>query len=433
MRILYPVHQFLPRHTGGVEVYSHSLARVMARRHRVLVYCHEAALDGGALRGVEGEHEGVPVRRVAAFVGAERRPPPWRTFARSYRNGTILDDFRRTLEAFRPDVVHVQHLKDLSVDIPRACAPADVPVVMTLHDYWAVCANAQRVRPDGAICLGTHWWVECGRCAAERIGSPALGLAAPLAAPLFWRRDRAVRRALDGVSLLISPSAFLRDRLVEAGVPAGRIRVLEHGLEPERIWGASGGEERTASGRPAFRGHYAYLGSLAWQKGVHVLVEAFARLNAEGAELRVWGDPEVFPEYSARLREAAAGHPRIHLEGPLPSDRVGEALSWADYLVVPSLWWENSPVTILEAYHAGVPVIASRLGALAEKVVDGVGGLLFAPGDVADLCRVLADTLERPDLLDALRRTLPPVATMDEHARALEAIYREVREGKALR
>jgi len=426
VRILYPVHQYLPRHTGGVEVYTHSLARTMARSHDVLVYCHEAALDGGALRHTEEEHEGVPVRRVAAYVAGEGRPGPWRTFSQGFQNRAILRDFVQTLGAFRPDVVHVQHLKDLSVGIPEASARVGVPVVMTLHDYWTLCANAQRVRPGGAICRGTHWWMECGRCAAHRIGSPALGLTAPLMAPLFWRRDRAVRGAVDRVSLLISPSAFLRDRLVEAGFPRGKICVLEHGLEPGRLGNLANRHERAPAGRPGFRGHYAYIGSLAWQKGVHILVEAFAGLGAEDAELRVWGDPAVFPDYSGRLREVAGRCPRIRLEGPLPSGRVGDALAWADYLVVPSLWWENSPMTILEAYRAGVPVIASRLGALVEKVADGVSGLLFAPGDVADLRRVLRYTWERPDLLNGLRRALPRVKTMDEHARTMEDVYRQL-------
>jgi glycosyltransferase involved in cell wall biosynthesis len=110
--------------------------------------------------------------------------------------------------------------------------------------------------------------------------------------------------------------------------------------------------------------------------------------------------------------------------------RIGEALDWADYLVVPSVWWENSPVTIREAYHCGVPVIASRLGALPEKVVEGVTGLLFTPGDADALARVLRRTLEEPDLLPALRRGLPPTVTMETHGDVLEGIYEELlREG----
>ena len=419
MRVLLTVHQYLPHSRSGTEVYTHSLARDLARRHEVLVYCHEPALDGGEEAARDEPYDGIAIRRVAGYLRGGARGP-WAEFRRDYANALVEADVQRTLDRFRPDVVHVQHLKGLSAGLVTACARRATPVVMTLHDYWALCANAQCVRPDGTICLGTYARLECARCAAERAGLPALRWAAPALALAFLARDAAIRRALRGVRRFISPSRFLRERFVAAGWPEARISVLENGLDPARL------ATSRAAPRGPWRGHYAYIGSLAWQKGVDVLVRAFGDPALAGARLRVWGNPAAFPDYARSLRDLAASRPNVALEGEADDRAVDFALAWADYLVVPSLWWENSPVTIQEAYAAGVPVIASRLGALEEKVRDGVRGLLFAPGDVDDLVRVLRRTIDEPELLARLRAGIPPVSTIADHAAQLEALYAEV-------
>lgn len=419
MKILLVVHQYLPEHRAGTEVYTHSLARELATRHDVRVYCHDARLDGTDTRYREEVYEGIVVRRVAAAL-RDGRPSPLALFRHSYRNPLIEADCAGVLDAWRPDIVHVQHLKDLSAGILQQCADRAIPIVMTLHDYWAICPNGQFVRPTGSICLRTHARLECGLCAADRLGRPLLAVAAPAMMPLFWARDRYLRRNLAHVAHFVAPSEFLRGRYLSAGYLDERILQLENGLDLGRLSAARGP-------RGPYRGQYAYIGSLAWQKGVHVLVQAFRRLGDVGARLRIWGSPRAFPAYVEQLRRDSAGCPWISLEGEIDSERVGEALAWADYMIVPSLWWENSPVTIREAYAAGVPVIASALGALLEKVPQDVGGLLFEPASAESLCAILQRTHSDTQLLQRLRASLPPVQGIDAHARILEEVYERVR------
>ncbi|MHB1295279.1 MAG: glycosyltransferase family 4 protein [Anaerolineae bacterium] len=419
MRILYVVHQYLPRHRAGTEIYAHALARAVGQAHDVLVYCGEPAMDGGPVASADDTYEGVSIHRAAAYVGP-RREAPWQTYDRTYRNSAIEADFVGVLERFRPDVVHIQHLKGLSAGILGRIAMGGVPMVMTLHDYWAICPNAQRVRPGGVICEGPHMHLECAGCAAERVGMPALRWAAPLMAPAFSAYAHHLRRQMRQVARYIAPSAFLRDRYVAAGYPAARFVQWENGLDLERLTAGM------AAPRDAFRGHVAFIGSLAWQKGAHVLVEAFHELAQSGATLRIWGDPTTFPKFSASLAATVAGEPNIHLEGALDHNRVGEALAWADVLVAPSLWWENSPVTIQEAYACGVPVVASRLGAVAEKVRHERDGLLFAPGDAKDLCRTLARLWREPGLWAALREGIQPPQGIAVHAEKVCALYQEL-------
>jgi glycosyltransferase involved in cell wall biosynthesis len=240
----------------------------------------------------------------------------------------------------------------------------------------------------------------------------------PALAPLFLYRDRVVRRAALRAHQFLSPSQFLADQYVVAGFDPEAFTVLENGIDVARIlsfpWRPSDGPLRVT-----------FLGSLAWQKGVHVLAEAFRDLPPGAARLRIWGNPTVFPAYSARVRELL-NDPDEQLMGPIPNEQVGRVLADSDVMVVPSLWYENSPVVIQEARAAGVPVIASGHGALQEKVRHGVDGLHFPPGDAGALARTLSRLLEDRDLLPTLRQGIPAPMDISDHVDQLETIYDQV-------
>ncbi len=174
---------------------------------------------------------------------------------------------------------------------------------------------------------------------------------------------------------------------------------------------------RTRPGRPL---RVACIGGLAWQKGVHVVVEAFERL-AGPAELWVAGSETFDPAYAQQLR-AQAG-PRVRFLGGLSRAQVWACLAEVDVLAVPSLWYEAFSLIAHEAFAAGVPVIATRLGALAEVVRDDVNGLLIPPGDVgawAAACQRLAD---EPSLLERLRAGVRAPLDMAQHVQRLCSVY----------
>ncbi len=412
MRILLVVHQFPPAHTAGTEVYTLGLARALAGRHDVFVY------HAGVWATEEVATEGFRVRRVHLPSSAN----PYAQFKATYRNPAVEADFAAFLDRVQPDLVHVQHVQNLSAEIIPIVKQRGLPVVLTLHDYWFLCANGQLVRPTAQVCHGTHWDLECVDCATARLGQPKLTWMRPALAVLFLRRDAYLRRVLRAADLCIAPSEFLRRKHIAAGLPAEKVVYLENGTDLSRLRVPDPPSRRDRGDRLRF----GYIGSLAWQKGVHVLVEAFNGLPQDGVELRIFGDPTVFPEYAARLRRLAR-HPAARLMGPMPLERVGEALAGVDVLVVPSLWFENSPLIIQEAFALKVPVVASDLGALPEKVRHGVNGLTFAPGDPERLRAALQRLLDEPDLLPSLRAGIGPVKPMDEHARELEALYGALR------
>lgn len=415
MRIAFTVHKFPPESLGGTEIYTWSVARALvAAGHEVSVFYPLTDVPGDRKRLTR---DGVQLWRAPLPAGRPHENPAaqyWHTF----RDRAIEADFAAFLDATQPDLLHYQHVQGVSAQL--IALGRGRPRVATLHDYWYFCANSQLIRPDGQVCSGPRFGWNCVDCATARADLASLRAARPLVALPFAYRNAYLRRLAGEVDQFLAPSYFLRGQYIRQGFPPNRIHVLENGVDRDRL----DVEPSVPLAEPPARPHFGFLGSLAWQKGVHVLVEAFNRLPP-AASLTIYGSETAFPEYAAQLK-ALARHPHIRFAGALDYRSVGAALRQLDALIVPSVWYENSPLVIQEAYAAGVPVIASRLGALAEKVQEGVTGYLFAAGDSADLGRVLAGLLAQPERLAALRPNLRAGPDMAQHAQALAGLYTEL-------
>jgi glycosyltransferase involved in cell wall biosynthesis len=435
MRILLTAHAFPPRSSAGVEVYTLRLAQsLLERGHQVqvLAAAHDLAARPYALRRCV--HSGV---EVAEVVNLHHRG----TLAATYDDPELEAAVAPVLDALRPEVVHVQHLQNLSAGLLRRARASGARVLLTLHDYWLTCPrDGLRMREDLGLCATMDHAV-CAAClrtspylvpplqrglgaaargaglgrlahrlheavprvttallrAVRRLGPAAEG---GLAAAMD-RRAAFLRDALADVHLFLAPTAFAAERAREFGLPGERVRVV--------ALGAVAGPARPRPARP--RRRFGFVGSVAPHKGVHCLVEA---------RLAIHGPLAIDPPYADALRRAAAGDPRIRFCGPFPEGEQARVLDGLDVLVLPSLWWENSPLTVLEALAAGVPVVASRTGGVPELVPEGAG-LLVPPGDVAALRDALRAALEGRELAGALAPL--PLKTAREGARELEAFY----------
>jgi glycosyltransferase involved in cell wall biosynthesis len=168
-----------------------------------------------------------------------------------------------------------------------------------------------------------------------------------------------------------------------------------------------------------------FVGQIAPHKGIHLLVSAFRRLKTRGQplELHIYGGLQVFPKYVETLRRLAGDDTRIHFLGRFENHRSHEVLSGIDVLVVPSTWYENRPMAILEAQASGTPVITAALGGMAEMVRDEVDGLHFLPDSVGDLERQLQRVLDEPELLPRLRAGISPPRNREDEMQQLMDIY----------
>jgi glycosyltransferase involved in cell wall biosynthesis len=413
MRILQVVHQFPPSKVGGTEIYTQDLARELARQgHEVIVF-HREALATDQPCSEERAFDGVRIHRVCYNVSPA---PSLRSFLLSFSNRFIEKDFARLLTEARPDVVHFQHLKDLSVALIDVADRHGIPMLMTLHDYWLLCGNAQLLRPNGSLCRGPLLWLNCAHCAAARVHRPHLLLGAPLIASLFAYRSLMVRRAMGRVPLFITPTLFTKRIFERHGVPPAKIRHLAPGIDIE-VAKTKRANERGGVVR------FVYVGGLSWQKGVHVLVEAFNGIDRAEARLCIYGDESSFPEYSAILHELAT-NPAIRFVGSVPHQELGQVLADADAVVVPSLWYETYCLVIQEAFAAGVPVIASDLGALAERVTDGVDGMLVPPHDPGALREAMQKMIDDRSLLARLRKNVPRTKRLGTHTDEILTLYK---------
>jgi glycosyltransferase involved in cell wall biosynthesis len=167
--------------------------------------------------------------------------------------------------------------------------------------------------------------------------------------------------------------------------------------------------------------------------GANSLFEAVRRLPDAALEVKVYGDTQPFPDYARRLRRMVGQDPRLSLAGVYGGMEVSQVLQGLDVVVVPSVWYENSSNTVLEAFAHRTPVIASDLGGMAELVHHGENGLLFTPGDASSLALQLRRLLDEPYLLPALRAGIGPVRGVAEEMSELEEIYQAVVRNSRLR
>lgn len=407
MRILHLVHQYPPDHVGGTELYSVWLTRALQQQgHEVAVF-HRRSAEGTGL--AQRDEAGITI--WSAWNG---RFQPTNRLLSTFYNRPLLQAFEQVIADFHPAVVHVEHLMGLPTQLPDSLHKLKIPFVVTLWDFWWICANAQLLTNySQEICAGPRAYLNCGKCALARANQPQFPPAIPaLALPLAWRNGR-LRRALRQANQLIAPAQFVKQWYVEHGLPTDKIEVLPPGLDYP--------EKPARSPRATFR--IGYIGGLSWQKGVHVLVDAFIQLP-ETAELWLAGDPEFDPDYVKQL--GAAG--RATFLGKLAREAVWEMLAQVDVVVVPSLWYETFVFVISEAFAMGVPVIASDLGVLSERVRHGVDGLLFPPGDVAALARALERLHDDPALLARLKQNISPPLTVAEHTAAIAHVYQSLRD-----
>jgi glycosyltransferase involved in cell wall biosynthesis len=411
MRLLHLLHQYLPEQVGGTELYTQWLAETLHDRgHDVSIFFRRSS----EMAVAPAQPQSGP-RLWPAWSGPLT---PTGRFLTTFGRRSLVEAFDRVLVQTQPELVHIQHLMGQPAALIRCIRQRNIPYVITLHDYWWVCANAQLLTNySQELCGGPHFYLNCARCSLARAGYRQNRWVLPLlAGPLAWR-NFLLGRALHSAERLIAPTEFVRRWYVKWGVPADKVLTIPHGLP---LSGLAATAPAPAASLP-FR--LAYIGGLSFQKGVHRLIEAVAGLSGE-VELWLAGDETTDPAYVARLRAAAP--PQTRFWGKLSRAQVWDLLTQVAVVVVPSLWYETFTFVISEAFAAGVPVVASRLGPLADRVRHGVDGLLVAPDDPLALRAALQQLLDDPALLARLRRGIAPVEDIESHTSKIEALYQQI-------
>jgi glycosyltransferase involved in cell wall biosynthesis len=443
VRICYVIHVFPPESWGGSENYVYKLAQQLGPRHDIRVFTRTHRPDQPEYTVLQDRVNNLEVFRLNNnFRDVDR-------FERIYWNPKVDEIFERFLEEWSPDVIHAHHLTCLSTNLVNIAHQRSIPFILTIHDFWMMCLRGQRLHPTLRLCEEVIPEV-CGQCvepwmkgAHGRVVADHFGSEADQQDYLHrarqkfyeWRTRpdptqeiqtflRHSKKILGSIDLLIVPSAFVRDQFLRFGCDPEKTLFSDNGVDP--------GFLRQVDRKPSHKLRFGFVGTIIPSKGVHLLVEAFKCLPADKAELKVFGaaaEYEGFPDYFEQLKRQAAGTP-IEFKGSFPNEDLGKVLSEIDVLVVPSIWFENAPLTIREAFLAHVPVVTANRGGMAESVQDGVNGLHFELGNAESLAQALRRLIEDPALLEKLRSAETQVKSITDNARELELIYEKLRRSR---
>lgn len=392
---------------GGVESHTHDLARALiGRGHRVHVLCLDYTPGRPPYSVTESRVDGALVRRMAYLYQDQR------SLADMVDNWRARDVLFAWL-ADRPlDLVHVHHLTGFGMGALGALAQVGLPFVMTLHDYWSLCPRGQMMRPDRGVCQTPDAAV-CGPCIAATwphlmpsgegdFRKPERGRVENDAEAAAARTAYALR-SLEAPHRLLTPSEAARAVYVRAGVPARRIAVCANGIAAQSI--ASDVQRLRAEGvRPVgSRGEVrlGVLGSVLPSKGVLELAHALRKAAVPGLTLEVHGSLPSYhgdASYVQELEQLAREDTRIRLHGPYAVGALAQVLAGLDGVAAPSRWNEVFGLTVREARAAGLPVLVSDAGALAEVTAGDAAGLVVPAEEPAawmEALRRFADPAQR--------------------------------------
>lgn len=483
MRILHVTHELPPYELAGTGIYTNHIATAQARHHEVFIFARLQDPEIEPYRLHTENRDGLVIR----FMNLADLS--WSPFDQSYLDERGTHHFESFLDEVEPDVVHFQHIVGFGAGVFAAVRKRGIPIVYTLHDFWTMCPMGQRMcYTDHQICDPIDF-SKCGNCVfgeswseiqpkeasalegahveksptatkrgfkahyqrrvAETPGRMARRPRAliraaqktvgdlfrddaseplPFTSNPFEHRFNFLRDKLADLDLLITPSAFLRDQFIE------HFRLGPHQI----IHSANGmdfGYVKKLPKTPSERIRIGFIGTVIKTKGVHVLVEGFLRAAASHANIELhvhggtnrWNQPYL--EECEAMVASSGMTDRVTFHGRYDNRKVGELLSEIDLLVVPSIWFENAPLTLNEAAMTGTPIVVSNRGGMLEFVQANHYGRTFELGNSHALGDVLAELAAHPERLAELAGNPPPIKPVTRNAEELVGVYRSLIDG----
>lgn len=386
LRILLVSSLYAPYRVGGAEVVAQDIAEAMlAAGHDVMVVSTETPEKLGDRPIAHDTVNGVQVARIYPkhlypiqdqYDPTKPRPNTLKRALWHLRDTWNPDAGRKLgalLDEFRPDIVHTHNIDGISPIVWDEAERRGIPVVHTMHDLHLACPKATLIRKGDVLCEN-----------------------APLPCQIYrsWygRRARSVSR-------LCSPSAFLLDKHAEYGIQGQRSEVVRNGIPMP--WLSDPVTRRKRAATDPLR--VVYMGQLGRHKGLHTLLEAFERHLPRSrtlpAELHIAGAGPMEPE----VRAAAESDPRITFHGFVRADAKRALLNRSDVFVIASTYYDNAPLSIIEAYGHGLPVIGAAIGGIPEMVRDNETGWLFEPENALLLASRLHGLALNPERIEEKR------------------------------
>lgn len=323
----------------------------------------------------------------------------------------------------KPEIVHAHSGE---AEAALAARESGAPCVVTVHHGGLVCPQGALLDREDRVCrrpidqrvctrccLRGRWWgnvpISVGRFFGRLPNIPFITPALTRSSSVADRKKQVVALARD-VSMFVAPSAAARDALLRNGVPRERMTLVRHGVRPLA--------PRPLPGGLPLR--FAYVGRIGYEKGVHVLVEAFRSVVGD-CELHLLG--RAHSKWDKRYLRSIATPPRVIFHGHITDDALADAWTQCHVTVLPSICMEVFGLVVQESFSLGRPVIVTDCGGPAEQVRDGTDGFIAPTNDPVALAATMQRFVDDPALAATMARRLPPVHTMAQHVADLEQVY----------
>ena len=403
LRIVIAAHGHPELSKGGGEVAAYHLFRALQRRQDCEVWFI------GCDRSVEADRAGAVLTQPFSTREYIYAPGEFDWFKFANRDHQFPADFARLLAELRPDVIHFHHYVNYGVETfysVKRILP-DCRIILTLHEFLAICHHyGQMITSVHRNLCYEASAIRCQRCFPEFSRSD------------FYLRQRYIQRFFDLVDGFIAPSRFLAERYVAWGVPADKMHIVENLIPVARATAETPATSRKGRLRIGFFGQISPL------KGIDLLFDAAAALAGDAQSdvvFEIFGDyrsqPAEFQEDFLQRLPRSGRNVRFH--GPYDSNRVDALMRSVDAVLMTSIWWENSPVVIQEAFRNRRPVICPNIGGMAEKVRDGTDGFHFPVGSAAALASLVRELAVDRSRLEQVVTTMAappaPEQVVDAH------------------
>ena len=375
-RIIICTNVYLPKFIGGAELIAHYHAKILKQQgHDVIIFAGDPGESKRYLLS-QDTYDALTIHRVCLSH------KDYSSDFINFSHKKVERYFKAILERFLPDVVHFHNIIGVSVGLIHIAKSKGIKTILTVHDHWGFCYKNTIIKRDGEICRD---YALCNECMPFIYDGDNKGM------PIRMRKDF-IEMQLREVDAFISPSRYLAETYIRAGIPKEKFRVIWYGIDVRKFSNVS---------KTAMNGcvRFSFIGYFGQHKGIHTLLSALPFLDdKDHFRINLVGDGELMDSCTQQVKVMGLKG-LVKFWGKIDNSRIEKVHRETDVLILPSVWPENQPVSITEAMATRTPVIASRMGGIPELIEDGKTGYLFEAGNAKQLAQKMSEFILHPDRL----------------------------------
>ncbi len=408
-KILICCNAYPPNFIGGAELIAHYQARQLQDLgYEVIIFTGDVGEVGKRHSLRREDYEGLQVYRVRLTY--KDYDPKYVNFSHE----DVEKHFKMVLKKFSPDVVHFHNIIGLSVGLIHLAKKRGIKTVLTLHDHWGFCFKNTLIKNNNEICKD---FTRCSECMAVIPDENNRNI------PMRMRQDF-IKMQLEDIDAFISPSQYLAQEYIHAGIPQEKMHIIWNGIDVGKF-------SRIKKVPDPNHIRFSFIGYFGKHKGIDIIINALQYLeNKQKLTINLIGDGNLFTHHNNEINGKKLND-IVKFWGRIKN--IEEAYAQTDVFILPSIWPENHPVSITEAMSAKIPVIASDIGGIPELVEHGKTGFLFEKGDARDLAKKMNEFIKSPEKIQIFGENAfdkIKIDTLENQVKKIIDVYNKIPEGR---